>query len=79
VRIIDSVSGAVLQTRTLDPPFSDQDEGCGDTTGIGITGTPFIDPATDIMYFYAKSYFNGQAGPQGTLEGMMFSFCKSTV
>lgn len=28
-----------------------------------------IDPAAGIMYFYSKSYFNGKAGPQGTLQG----------
>lgn len=29
-----------------------------DTNGdlVGITGTPIIDPATDTVYFYAKSY-----------------------
>lgn len=31
-----------------------------------------IDPATGIMYFYAKSYINGQAGPQGTLLGQNY-------
>jgi hypothetical protein len=29
-----------------------------------------IDPSTDTMYFFAKGYFNGLAGPQGTLKGV---------
>lgn len=29
-----------------------------------------IDPSTDTMYFFTKGYFNGLAGPQGTLQGV---------
>lgn len=51
---------------------------------IGIAGTPIIDPATDIMYFFSKGYKGGEfpcsrldsllinigaVGPLGTLGG----------
>lgn len=51
---------------------------------IGIAGTPIIDPATDIMYFFSKGYKGGESpnprldrslmnigavGPLGTLGG----------
>jgi len=29
---------------------------------VGITGTPIIDPATDTVYFYAKSYPGADRG-----------------
>jgi hypothetical protein len=37
---------------------------------IGITSTPIIDPVSEIMYLTSKGYQNGQAGPQGTINGM---------
>ncbi len=69
VRIINSVNGAVLVSRTLDPPFQDADEGCTNSASVGITGTPLIDSGTDTIYFYAKSYANSMPGPQWTLQG----------
>lgn len=62
VRVLNS-AGAVIFTRTLDPPFLATDSTCGDiTNSIGIAGTPIIDPTTDIMYFYSKGYKNGATG-----------------
>jgi hypothetical protein len=60
VRVHDGATGTLIQSRTLLPPFQSSDTSCGDIANtIGITGTPIIDPATDIMYFYSKSYKGG--------------------
>jgi hypothetical protein len=60
VRIIDGLSGALIKSRTLDPPFQSVDTNCGDIPNtVGITGTPIIDPATNIMYFFSKGYKGG--------------------
>ncbi|KAF8855141.1 hypothetical protein BDZ45DRAFT_676433 [Acephala macrosclerotiorum] len=70
VRVIDGFTGNIVNTRTLDAPFASTDTQCGDIPNtVGITGTPIIDTATDIMYFFSKGYKNGQAGPQGTILG----------
>jgi iron transport multicopper oxidase len=66
IRVVNGLTGAVQSARTLWPPFDAGDSSCGDIpTTIGVTGTPIIDPATNIMYFYSKGYKNGKAGPQG--------------
>jgi hypothetical protein len=61
VRVIDGLSGVLLYSRTLDPPFQSVDTGgCGDIPNtVGITGTPIIDTATNIMYFFSKGYKGG--------------------
>ncbi|KAH8763860.1 hypothetical protein BGZ57DRAFT_991050, partial [Hyaloscypha finlandica] len=57
IRIHDGNTGTLLKTRTLLPPFQSTDTNCGDVSStVGIIGTPIIDPNTDIMYFYSKSY-----------------------
>ena len=62
VRVIDGLSGSLINTRTLDPPFQSVDSDCGDIPNtVGITGTPIIDPATDIMYFFSKGYKGGRS------------------
>jgi len=67
VRVLDGVTGHVLVNRTLEPPFRASDTQCGDIANqVGIIGTPIIDTATEIMYFWSKSYRNGQVGPLGT-------------
>ncbi|KAF8850086.1 hypothetical protein BDZ45DRAFT_680040 [Acephala macrosclerotiorum] len=68
IRILDSTTGATINSRTLDPPYLASDTSCGDITGtIGIIGTPVIDPATDIMYFVSNSY-KGAATSGGVLN-----------
>ncbi|HET9678065.1 MAG TPA: PQQ-binding-like beta-propeller repeat protein, partial [Solirubrobacterales bacterium] len=61
---IDRRSGAVLWERNVGVPWNPADLSCGDLVPhIGITGTPVIDPATGVAYFYAKSYASGTSGP----------------
>ena len=51
VRVLNGLTGALVTSRTLMPPFASADSQCGDVTAtIGIIGTPIIDPATDTMY-----------------------------
>jgi hypothetical protein len=60
VRVLDGLTGNLISSRTLDAPFASSDTDCGDIPNtVGITGTPIIDTATDIMYFFAKGYQNG--------------------
>ncbi|KAK3941806.1 hypothetical protein QBC46DRAFT_429062, partial [Diplogelasinospora grovesii] len=70
VRVLDGPTGTLLYSRTLDPPFSAADSNCGDVSPlVGITGTPIIDPATDVMYFFSKGYKNAAATGSGTING----------
>jgi len=70
---MDAVNGTLLKMRDLavdgEAPFKAADlNGCNDISGtIGITGTPVIDPATDTIYFWAKSYLAGQTGVAGAV------------
>jgi hypothetical protein len=60
IRILDGLTGNVINSRTLDPPFQSSDTDCGDIPNtVGITGTPIIDPATNIMYLFSKGYKGG--------------------
>ncbi|KAH7330380.1 hypothetical protein BKA65DRAFT_565638 [Rhexocercosporidium sp. MPI-PUGE-AT-0058] len=67
---LDAVNGTLLATRDLglegEGPFAVSDLGqCNDISGtIGVTGTPVIDPATDTVYFWAKSYLSTAKGFQ---------------
>ncbi|KAJ9158479.1 WSC-domain-containing protein [Coniochaeta hoffmannii] len=62
VRVHDSKNGTLIAQRQLYSPFLQSDIGCGDIPNyIGVTGTPIIDPATDIVYMMAKGYKNGAA------------------
>jgi hypothetical protein len=42
---------------------------------VGITGTPYIDGSTDIMYFFSKGYKNAAPTGSGTLNGTPKDFC----
>lgn len=71
VRVLDGMTGNVLVNRTLDPPFAASDTQCGDIANyVGIIGTPIIDTATEIMYFWSKSYVGGTSGAQGVPTGL---------
>jgi hypothetical protein len=49
---------------TVGSPFLSSDIDCTDLTPhIGITGTPVIDRAEGVAYFFAKSYITGATGP----------------
>jgi hypothetical protein len=69
IYVVDAVNGSLIASRDLsaggETPFKVADLGsCNDIGGnIGITGTPVIDPTTDTVYFWAKSYLSsGQSG-----------------
>src|SRR5437762_4146397 len=60
IYVLDAASGTILMSRQVQPPFNQADIGCTDIPGsIGITGTPTIDPSTEIMYFFSKGYLPG--------------------
>lgn len=65
VYAIDAVNGTIYRKRQLHRPFLSADTNCNDINAqIGITGTPVIDPATDIMYLFSKSYVGAANGFQ---------------
>jgi outer membrane protein assembly factor BamB len=71
IYVLDAVNGTMIAYRDLasegEPPFKVSDlPSCNDIGGtVGITGTPVIDPATDTVYFWAKSYLSSsQTGYQ---------------
>ncbi|OBT70822.1 hypothetical protein VF21_10119 [Pseudogymnoascus sp. 05NY08] len=73
VRVMDGKTGNLVAQRQLYPPFLQSDIGCYDIPHyIGITGTPIIDPATDIMYLFAKGYKNG--GSSGGVLNARYNF-----
>ncbi|PGH18777.1 hypothetical protein AJ79_00190 [Helicocarpus griseus UAMH5409] len=60
IRTLDASSGDLIHERIVAKPHPQDALYCtGIAENIGIMGTPTIDPATDIAYFYAKSYIPG--------------------
>jgi iron transport multicopper oxidase len=60
---LDPQTGAKKWTRALGPAFNPNDIGCADLSpSVGVTGTPVVDPATDIAYFLDKQYVSGASG-----------------
>ncbi|OHF03550.1 WSC domain-containing protein [Colletotrichum orchidophilum] len=69
IRVFDGKTGKSLTERTIQAPFSAADSNCGDIPDfIGVTGTPIIDPNTDIMYVFSKGYRDGTTS--GTANGV---------
>ena len=71
IYVLDAVNGSLITFRDLgtegEGPFQVSDlPSCNDIGGtVGITGTPVIDPSSDTVYFWAKSYLaNGLSGWQ---------------
>lgn len=75
IRTLDAKTGAIINTRQVHTPFLQSDIGCTDIANtIGIVGTPTIDPATDIAYFFSKTYIPNYraAGNTGTYNGVYY-------
>ncbi|MCJ1408115.1 hypothetical protein MMC19_002188, partial [Ptychographa xylographoides] len=75
IRTVNAKTGVVLNSRQVHTPFLQSDIGCTDIPNtIGITGTPVIDPATDIAYFFSKTYIPNfrYAGNTGTFNGVYY-------
>ena len=61
---LDPETGATRWTRNVGNAFGASSIGCGDLAPfVGISGTPVIDSATNVAYFFAKRYASGTSGP----------------
>lgn len=72
---LNAKTGAAINKRSVHTPFLQSDIGCTDVPNyIGIIGTPVIDPATDIAYFFSKTYIPNYrtAGNTGTFNGVYY-------
>lgn len=75
IRTLDAKTGALINWRQVHTPFLQSDIGCNDIPNyIGIIGTPTIDPLTDIVYFFSKTYIPNMrvAGNTGVLNGVYY-------
>ncbi len=77
IRTLDAKTGDIINARQVQTPFlnSDVDSTAYGKT-LGISGTPVIDPTTDIVYFFAKSYIpNYRAeGETGVYNGVFYFY-----
>ncbi|KAK7956344.1 uncharacterized protein PG986_005566 [Apiospora aurea] len=66
---LEAKTGVIVNQRSLHIPFLTSDlDGCVDVNPtVGVTGTGVIDPATETMYFTAKTYKQGYT--KGRLNG----------
>ncbi|MDB4980727.1 MAG: hypothetical protein JWM82_1479 [Myxococcales bacterium] len=54
--LLDPVSGAITNSRSLGAGFDTSPLGCGDIQPtVGITGTPVVDTSSNTAYFFSKS------------------------
>ncbi len=61
---LDPSTGSAKWEKSLGTPWNPSDISCADLTPtIGVTGTPVIDPATNVAYFTHKTYASGTSGP----------------
>ena len=61
---LDETSGVQRWQRQVGAPFVPDGVPCGDLPpGVGVTGTPVIDPASDTAFFVSKTYLAGSSGP----------------
>ena len=68
---MDPQTGAIRWKANVGTPFPASAVSCGDLTpNIGITGTPVYDPATNAVYFAAKSYTTDPNSPIWQLHGL---------
>ena len=77
IRSLNAKTGDLINSRQVATPFLQSDIGCTDIPNtIGIIGTPVIDPTSDIMYFYAKTYIPNfrYAGNTGTYNGVYYFY-----
>ncbi|KAL8688550.1 MAG: hypothetical protein Q9218_005568, partial [Villophora microphyllina] len=75
IRTMNAKTGAPINARQVHTPFLQAEIGCTDIPNtIGIIGTPTIDPATDIAYFFAKTYIPNfrTAGNTGVFNGVYY-------
>ncbi|KAL9029704.1 MAG: hypothetical protein Q9196_002082, partial [Gyalolechia fulgens] len=75
IRTLNAKTGAPVNARQVHTPFLQAEIGCNDIPDtIGIIGTPVIDPATDIAYFFAKTYIPNfrTAGNTGIFNGVYY-------
>ncbi len=72
---MNAKTGQLLNQRQVHTPFLQSDVGCTDIPGtIGIIGTPVIDPTSDTVYFFSKTYIPNLrvAGATGTSNGVYY-------
>ena len=77
IRTFDAITGAAIKSRQVQTPYLATDINCRDTPeGVGIQGTPVIDPSTDTVYFFSKSYIPNYraSGNTGVLNGVYYFY-----
>ena len=75
IRTLNAKTGVLINSRQVHTPFLQSDIGCTDIPNtIGITGTPTIDPTSDTVYFFSKTYIPNYryAGNTGTFNGVYY-------